>query len=67
MKRGSAQKLLECAGCGRPTRAGAEAARVLCDVCAAAGKDFPRARQLELFREREAEAPGRRDEPAKKR
>ena len=49
MNRERAMKTLECAGCGKPTRAGAEAARVMCDLCAAAGRDFPRARQLELF------------------
>jgi hypothetical protein len=49
MKRERGMKLLDCAACGKPTRAGAEAARVLCDACAAAGRDFPRARQLELF------------------
>ena len=49
MKREKGMKLLDCAVCGKPTRAGAEAARVLCDSCAAAGRDFPRARQMELF------------------
>jgi hypothetical protein len=48
-------KLLDCAVCGKPTRAGAEAARVLCAVCAAAGRDFPRARQLDLFESAKAE------------
>jgi hypothetical protein len=45
----STPKLLDCAACGKPTRAAAEATRVLCDTCAAAGRDFPRARQLDLF------------------
>lgn len=49
MRRESGLKLLDCAVCGKPTRAGAEATRVLCNTCAAAGRDFPRARQLELF------------------
>jgi hypothetical protein len=49
MKRESGRKMLDCAVCGKPTRAGAEAARVLCDGCAAAGREFPRARQLDLF------------------
>jgi len=49
MKRERGMKLLDCAVCGKPTRVGAEATRVLCDACAAAGRDFPRARQLELF------------------
>ena len=55
MKRESGLKLLDCAVCGKPTRAGAEATRVLCDACAAAGHDFPRARQLELFAPPEGE------------
>jgi len=38
----STPKLLDCAACGKPTRAAAEATRVLCDTCAAAG-------QLDLF------------------
>jgi hypothetical protein len=49
MNRERGSKTLDCAACGKPTRAGAEAARVLCDACAAAGREFPRARQLELF------------------
>ena len=49
MNRDRATKILPCAACEKPTRAGAEAARVLCDACAAAGREFPRARQLELF------------------
>ena len=49
MNRERGMKTLECATCGKPTRAGAEAARVLCDACAAAGREFPRAQQLELF------------------
>jgi hypothetical protein len=49
MNRESGRKVLDCAVCGKPTRVGAEVARVLCDTCAAAGRDFPRARQLELF------------------
>jgi hypothetical protein len=49
MNRERGLKTLECAVCGKPTRAGAEATRVLCDACASEGKDFPRARQLELF------------------
>ena len=49
MNRESSRKVLACAVCGKPTRAGAEAARVLCDTCAAAGREFPRARQLDLF------------------
>ncbi len=49
MNRERGLKILNCACCGKPTRAGAEATRVLCDTCAAAGREFPRARQLELF------------------
>jgi len=49
MTRDSSLKTLDCAVCGKPTRAGAEATRVLCDTCAAAGHDFPRVRQLDLF------------------
>jgi len=49
MNRGSSRKVLACAVCGESTLAGAEAERVLCDKCAAAGRDFPRARQLDLF------------------
>jgi hypothetical protein len=56
MNRSSGRKMLECAACGKPTLAGAEAARVLCDACVAAGRDFPRARQMELFT-REDRAP----------
>jgi hypothetical protein len=55
MKRDRGIKLLDCAVCGKPTRVGAEAARVLCAVCAAAGRDFPRARQLDLFESAKAE------------
>jgi hypothetical protein len=55
MNRERAMKTLECAGCRKPTRAGAEAARVMCDLCAAAGRDFPRARQLDLFFEERGE------------
>ena len=48
MNRESSRKVLACAVCGKPTPAGTEAARVMCDACAAAGREFPRARQLEL-------------------
>ena len=65
MNRASGLKVLDCAACAKPTRAGAEAARVLCDACAAAGRDFPRARQLELFDRESATAPaGDRADPA---
>ena len=49
MNRDRGFKLLDCAVCGKPTRSAAEATRVLCDACAASGRDFPRARQLDLF------------------
>jgi hypothetical protein len=55
MNRDRGFKLLDCSACGKPTRVGAEATRVLCDTCAAAGRDFPRARQLDLFDSREVE------------
>jgi hypothetical protein len=55
MKRSSGLKTLDCAACGKPTRAGAEATRVLCDTCATAGRDFPRARQLDLFNQPKGE------------
>ncbi len=55
MNRERGMKTLDCAACGKPTRAGAEAARVLCDACAAAGREFSRARQLELFASQDVE------------
>lgn len=56
MNREHRLKTLACSGCGEPTRAGAEATRILCVACAAAGRDFPRARQLDLFDGTNAEA-----------
>ena len=49
MNRDQRTKLLDCAVCGRPTPVGAEAVRVLCQDCAAAGESFPQDEQLEFF------------------
>jgi hypothetical protein len=59
MNRERGFKIIDCAVCGKPTRAAAEVARVLCGVCAAAGLEFPKVLQLELFEKNEGDRKGR--------
>jgi len=42
------RKTINCAVCGAPTTAGAEARRVICPKCLAEGKEMPQMKQTEL-------------------
>jgi len=43
------RKIINCAVCGSPTTAGAEARRIICPQCLAEGKEMPQVKQMDLL------------------